>query len=58
MPYYLYVYSPSDFVGGLSDEAGAAAGGTRPFTLTLAPGATGTRFEVDDDVIFDEVDGS
>jgi hypothetical protein len=59
MPYYLYVYSPSDFVGGLPDEAFAAAAGTGSFTLTLVPGATGTRIRVDDDdVIFDEVDGS
>ncbi|MGH1577615.1 Hint domain-containing protein [Planktotalea sp.] len=56
---FLYVYSPSDFVGGLPDEAGAAAAGTAPFTLQLVPGATGTRIEVsDDDIIFDEVDGS
>lgn len=59
MPFYLYVYSPSDFVGGLPAESGAAAAGTAPFTLTLAPGATGTRIEVDDeDVVFDEVDAS
>jgi hypothetical protein len=43
----------------LPDEAFAAAAGTGPFTLPLAPGATGTRIEVDDDdVIFYEVDGS
>jgi len=43
----------------LPDEAFAAAAGRGPFTLPLVPGATGTRNEVgDDDVIFDEFDGS
>ncbi|MEM8576654.1 MAG: Hint domain-containing protein [Pseudomonadota bacterium] len=56
---YLYIYSPDDFVGGLPAEAGAQADGTGPFTLTLKPGAKPTLVEVsDDDLIFDEVDGS
>lgn len=56
---FLYVYSPSDFVGGLPDEAGAAASGSPMFTLTLIAGATPTLIEVtDDEIIFDEVDGS
>jgi len=56
---FLYVYSPSDFIGGLPDEQGAQAAGSGPFTLTLAPGATPTLIEVsDNDAVFDEVDGS
>ncbi|MGV6847971.1 MAG: Hint domain-containing protein [Marinibacterium sp.] len=56
---FLYIYSPSDFIGGLPDEANAAAAGTPTFTLTLAPGAMPTLIEVsDNDAIFDEVDGS
>ena len=35
---YLYIYSPSDFVGGLPDESGAQAAGTPTFTLTLKAG--------------------
>ncbi len=59
MPYYIYVYSPSDFVTTPPDEVGAQAAGTPIFTLTLKPGATGTRIEVnDDDSVFDEVDGN
>lgn len=55
---FLYVYSPSDFVGGLPDEQGAQAQGSGPFTLTLVPGATPTLIEVNDnDAVFDEVDG-
>lgn len=56
---FLYVYSPSDFVGGLPIETGASAGGGTPWTLTLVAGAVPTLIEVnDDDLIFDEVDGS
>jgi len=59
MPFFLFVYSPSDFVGGLPIESGAAAAGTPVFTLQLVPGATGTRIEVDDnEAIFDEVDAT
>lgn len=57
--YYLYVYAPSDFVGGLPNEAGAAAAGTPTFTLQLNPGAVPTLIAVNDnDTIFDEVDGT
>ncbi|MEO0391026.1 MAG: Hint domain-containing protein [Pseudomonadota bacterium] len=56
---FLYIYSPSDFVGGLPDESGAQAAGTPPFTLTLVAGAQPTLVEVNDnDIIFDEIDGS
>ncbi len=56
---FLYVYSPSDFVGGLPSEAGGAANGTPSFTLTLVAGATPTLIEItDDDLVFDEIDGS
>lgn len=59
MPYFLYVYSPSDFVGGLPDEVGAQAAGSPTFTLTLKAGAVPTLIEVtDDDSIFDEVDAT
>lgn len=58
MAYFVYVYSPSDFITTPPDEVSAQAAGTPIFTLTLKPGATGTRIEVnDDDSIFDEVDG-
>lgn len=54
---YLYVYNPSDFVGGLPNESDAQASGSPNFVLTLTPGATPTLIEVtDDDLIFDEVD--
>jgi len=57
--YFIYVYSPSDFIGGLPDEFNAAAAGTPTFTLQLAPGATGTQIEVTDaDFNFDEVSSS
>ncbi|KEJ89505.1 Hint domain-containing protein [Sulfitobacter donghicola] len=56
---FLYVYSPSDFVSGLPIESGASADGVPIFTLTLVAGATPTLIEVtDDDLVFDEVDGS
>ncbi|MFY0597583.1 MAG: Hint domain-containing protein [Cognatishimia sp.] len=56
---FLYVYSPSDFIGGLPSEQGAMAAGSGPFTLTLAPGATPTLIEVsDNDGVLDEVDYS
>lgn len=59
MPYYLYVYSPDDFVVTPPDEVGAQAAGTPTFTLTLKAGATPTLIEVnDDEAVFDEVDGS
>ena len=59
MSYYIYVYSPSDFTTPPPAEVGASAAGSGPFTLTLKPGASGTRIEVsDDDSIFDEIDGS
>lgn len=47
--YYLYVYSPDDFIGGLPDEYNGSALGTPFFALTLKPGATPTLIEVDDD---------
>lgn len=54
---FVYVYSPSDFVGGLPDEQGAAAAGSGTFNLTLAPGASPTLVEIDDDdAVLDEVD--
>jgi len=57
--YYLYVYSPSDFVGGLPDEVGAEADGAPTFVLTLKADAVPTLIEVtDDDKIFDEVDAT
>jgi hypothetical protein len=34
LPYFLYVYSPSDFVVTPPDEVGAQAAGTPLFTLT------------------------
>jgi len=56
---FIYVYSPTDFVGGLPNEAGSAAAGTAPFTLTLASGASPTVIEItDNDTSFDEVDGT
>ena len=59
MSYFLYVYSPSDFVVTPPTEVGGAAGGSPGFTLTLKAGATPTIIEVDDDEsVFDEIDGS
>lgn len=56
---FLYIYSPSDFVTGLPDEAGAQADGTPTFTLTLIAGAVPTLVEItDDETIFDEVDAT
>mgnify|MGYP000742731861 CR=1 FL=1 len=56
---FLYVYSPSDFVGGLPDEHRAAAKGKGEFELTLSPDAKPTLIEItDDDAVFDEVDSS
>ncbi len=56
---FLLVYAPSDFTATPPTEAGSAASGSTPFSLTLRPGATGTVIEVtDDDAIFDEVDAS
>lgn len=46
--YYIYVYSPDDFVGGLPDESFGAAQGSPTFTLTLKPGATPTAIAIDD----------
>lgn len=57
--YYLYAYSPDDFVAGLPDESGAAAAGTPTFTLTLKADAVPKLIAVnDDDTIFDEVDAT
>lgn len=54
---FIYIYSPSDFVGGLPDEVGAQAEGAGPWSLTLVAGATPTLIEIsDNDLIFDEVD--
>lgn len=46
---YLYIYSPSDFVGGLPDEVGGSARVNGRFFLTLAADAEPTLVEVDDD---------
>ncbi|MEP5728877.1 MAG: Hint domain-containing protein [Sulfitobacter sp.] len=57
--HFIYIYSPSDFVGGLPDESGAQAAGSPTFTLQLLPGATPTLVQItDDDTVFDEVDAS
>ena len=54
---FLYVYSPSDFVTGLPNESGSNAAGSRPFPLTLKPGAVPTLIEVtDNESKFDELD--
>lgn len=59
MPYFLYVYSPSDFVTAPPIESGAQAYGSPNFTLVLKPGATPTLIEVtDDETVFDEVDST
>ncbi|GLQ27994.1 Hint domain-containing protein [Sulfitobacter pacificus] len=56
---FLYIYSPSDFITAPPDESGAQAAGTPTFTLQLAPGATPTLVEInDDDAVFDEVDAT
>lgn len=56
---FLYVYSPSDFVGGLPRESGGAARGSGTFNLTLAPGAQPTLIEVNDNEgTFNEIDYS
>lgn len=57
--YYIYVYSPDDFVGGLPNEFNGAALGFPIFTLTLKPGATPTLIAVDDnDGWFQEIGDS
>lgn len=57
MPYFLYVYSPSDFVVAPPDEVDAQADGTPTFTLTLKAGATPSIIQVnDDEAVFDEID--
>ncbi|MBT2130199.1 Hint domain-containing protein [Aliiroseovarius lamellibrachiae] len=57
--HYLYVYSPSDFVGGVPNEQNGAALGTPTFTLTLKPGATPTLIAIEDDEgTFQEVNDS
>jgi len=59
MSYFLYVYSPSDFVNPPPNESGGAASGSAPFTLELKPGATPTLFEItDDEAVFDEIDNT
>ncbi len=56
---FVYIYSPSDFIGGLPNEQGAQAAGSGPWNLTLAPGAQPTVIEIsDDDLVFDEVDSN
>lgn len=56
---FLYIYSPSDFIGGIPDESGAQAAGSGPWTFQLAPGATPTLVEItDNDAVFDELDTS
>ena len=55
----VFVYQASDFTTGLPDESGAAAAGSAPFVLTLAPGATPIAVEIsDDDALFHEVDAT
>jgi hypothetical protein len=58
MPYYLFIYSPSDFVTTLpAENSSGNFSGTLPYTMTLRPGATPTRVEVtDNDINFHEVD--
>ncbi len=59
MSYFLYVYSPTDFVTPPPNESGGAASGTAPFTLELKPGATPTIIEItDNEAVFDEIDSS
>lgn len=59
MGYYLFVYSPSDFKGGLPAESGGAASGSGEFELTLTSDAQPTIIEViDDDSTFNEIDWS
>lgn len=59
MSYFVYIYSPSDFVTAPPIEGGSAADGTAPFTLVLAAGAVPTIVEItDDDAVFDEVDAT
>ncbi len=56
MSYFLYVYSPSDFVNPPPSESGGAASGSAPFTLELKPGATPTIMEINDnDSVFHEL---
>lgn len=56
---FLFVYSPSDFVEGIPNEAGAQAAGSPPFTLTLRADAEPTLIEItDDDTIFNEIDAT
>ena len=56
MSYFLYVYSPSDFVNTPPNESGGAASGSAPFTLVLKAGATPTIMEINDnESVFDEV---
>lgn len=55
----LFVYSASDFIGGLPVEQSSAAAGNAPFTLTLRPDAQPVRILVnDDDGDFGEVDAT
>ncbi|MFE3837186.1 Hint domain-containing protein [Pseudogemmobacter sonorensis] len=58
MPYYLFIYSPSDFTTALPSETiWGGMSGSLPVTLTLRPDATPTRVAVtDDDANFDEID--
>ncbi|GAA3870736.1 Hint domain-containing protein [Celeribacter arenosi] len=56
---FIWIYSPSDFVGGLPSEYNAAAAGRVPFTLTLKAGAEPVKVQInDDDEFLDEVDYS
>lgn len=56
---FVYIYSPSDFVGGLPPEYNAEALGSPYFFLRLSSDATPTLVEVtDNDTFFNEVDYS
>ena len=53
---FLYVYSPDDFVTPPPSEAGGAAQGGAPFTLTMRANANETLIEINDnDAVFNEV---
>lgn len=45
---FILIYAASDFVTAPPDEAGGAASGAAPFTLTLSAGATPVLVEIDD----------
>ena len=56
--YYIYIYSPSDFVQPIpAENSSGNFSGKLPFTLTLKPGAVPVMVKVtDNDAMFNEVD--